>query len=90
MKTVAASLRIFWRLVGFPFFLGIIVTATIRDVLWLSWKWLRWGGEMIAHREHSKGIMDVYLKLEKHIDDFRAPTSEGSTTLAPTNTEGNG
>ncbi len=67
MKT---AWNIFWRIAGFPFVLALILTAATRDVLMLSFLWLRYGGEMIAHRkkQNVKGIADVYRQVEKHFE----------------------
>lgn len=64
---MSTLIRMFWRLVTWPFVTCLILLAALRLVLVESYLWLRWGGEMISYRTSTKSIHDIYLLLEKKL-----------------------
>lgn len=57
-------MKLLFRILSLPFIVCLLLLACVRDVLVLSWLWLKHGGEFFAYRKSPKTIMDVYRKLE--------------------------
>lgn len=61
------------RIVGLPAITFIALLAGLHHACILIWNFIRYGGEFIAYtkRGQSKGIADVYQKVEDHFDVSR-------------------
>jgi hypothetical protein len=55
------------RLLGLPFFAGLLAIATIWNFIVKLYLWVRYGGEAINYNDkmNRKTITDVFLKLEE-------------------------
>lgn len=58
-------MRYFKRLLGLPFFLGLVVIGSVFQIVIKSYLWMRYGGEAINYYEDRKTILDVYNKVSQ-------------------------
>lgn len=63
MKTV---FNVIFRLMALPFLIMVILIARLRDLLFLSFYFLCYGGEWISHmKDDKKYIYEIYEELKK-------------------------
>lgn len=65
MKTIKISIKILFRLLALPFFVGLQVVAFIRILFFSSYCFIRYGGEAIAYTRANtpKMINDIFELL---------------------------
>lgn len=58
--------RLFFRLLAFPFFLGLLIVAMMRNLVHCAWLLIRYGGESIPYTEtvNIHTIADLIKKVE--------------------------
>lgn len=60
-------MKIFIRIIAFPFVACIILIATIRNYLFTCWLWLRYGGELMTH-DDTFNPETIRAQLKKLVD----------------------
>lgn len=73
-------IRIFFRILSFPFFTGILILSSLKHILFHMYWFLRYGGEHISYNKkvNPNTIMDAIVKvmpktqeeLKKEVIDF--------------------
>lgn len=55
------------RILGLPFFIALMVIASVWSIFLKSYLWVRWGGEAVNYndRMNRKTISDIFYSIQR-------------------------